>query len=1162
LAILAALLFASPRANAAALKAEFRSPPHPAQPWVYWINMDGHFTREGITADLESMKAAGIGGMIHMDVDVGVPRGKVPFMSETWQENFRHAVLECERLGLEFTTITGPGWTGTGGPWVKADGSMQHLLPVSVNVQGPATFNELLPIPPPRVSGYHSEQTPEMRKTLAAFYEDVAVYAFPRRDPVIGNIDEKALFVRNPYTSMPGVRTHFPSPASFPETGKTQVIDPGQIIDLTGRLQPDGRLHWEVPPGEWTILRMGRRSTGANTRPAPAAGLGFESNKFDPRALESHFEAYFDPLLKRIGPRPLDRTSGFTGLDADSWEMGAQNWTPGFREEFKQRRNYDPWPYFPAYSGRVVGSREMTERFLWDVRMTCQELLLENHIAHLKTLCHARGLKLTIEPYDMTPVSDLDLGSLADIPQGEFWYNQFNSAFSCLEAASIGHILGKPIVAAEAFTAVSPDWTEKPWTMKNQGDWAFAAGINRFVIVSFAHQPWLDRSPGMAFASYGLHWERTQTFWPLLGSYHQYLARCSHLLQQGVTVSDLLYLTPEGAPHVFRAPDSAFDEAQSAMPDKKGYGFDGCSPKILLAGAEVKDGLITFPGGSSYRLLVLAQVETMTPALLAKIRDLVKAGATVVGPPPVKSPSLSDYPACDSKVQVLAKDLWGSLDTPPMATRRSYGKGVIHWGGELSPGVRSSGPDSMSESQWIWYPEGHPAQSAPPGTRYFQRIITVDAAKVLATATASVSADNAFILWINGKKVSAGDNFTVTVRTSITSFLRPGANVIAVAATNSGQAANPAGWIGAFDWSYQDGSREIVRTDGKWSAGMAAQPGWEQTATKPGDWQDALVLGAYAMAPWNRVPESQSLPPLYPSYELAAALLQGMGVPEDFTATGPVRYGHRRTKDRDIYFVSNRTGAPIKASCRFRVGRGRPQLWDPVTGEQQPLLQFERADGLTVIPMVFDAFQSFFVVFGGPDERPISKTARNFPEFKMGQELSGAWEVAFDPKWGGPGKPDDRGQPAGNRTDGKIVFEQLQDWTTRPEAGIKYYSGIATYRKHFNLAQVPAGKTYLDLGVVYDLARVKLNGNDLGVVWCPPWRVEVTGAIQAANNQLEIEVANRWPNRMIGDQQPPAANARSASRYTLSTHEPYHARSALIPSGLLGPVRVLERTPD
>ena len=123
------------------------------------------------------------------------------------------------------------------------------------------------------------------------------------------------------------------------------------------------------------------------------------------------------------------------------------------------------------------------------------------------------------------------------------------------------------------------------------------------------------------------------------------------------------------------------------------------------------------------------------------------------------------------------------------------------------------------------------------------------------------------------------------------------------------------------------------------------------------------------MAPWNRGGESQTLPPLYPSYDLTAALLKGMGVKEDFTATGPVRYGHRRTDDRDIYFVANRTGDPIKADCRFRVGQGSPQLWDPVTGEQRPLPQFERADGLTTIPMEFDAFQSFFVVFGGKDDK-------------------------------------------------------------------------------------------------------------------------------------------------------------------------------------------------
>ncbi len=660
------------------LRDEFMNPPHPAKPWVYWINMDGHFTREGITADLESMEDVGIGGVLYMDVDVGVPRGEIPFMSKKWQENFKHAVLECERLGLEFTTITGPGWTGSGGPWIKAGQSMQHLVPISVNTSGPASFNQVLPKPQARVSHYHRNQTPQMRKELADFYEDVAVYAFPRCDSLITDIDEKALFIRNPYTSMKGVRPYLPSPVSYPEPDSSQVVDLKDIIDLTDRLQADGRLEWDVPPGEWTILRMGRRSTGANGRPAPLAGLGFESNKFDKDALESHFEAYFDPLLKQIGPRPKDRTTGFTGLDADSWEMSSQNWTPGFREEFKKRCNYDPWPYFPTYSGRVVGSREITERFLWDVRMVCQELLLENHIGHMKKLCKERGLNLAIEPYDMNPTNDLDLGSYADIPMGEFWRNSYNSAWSCIEAASIGHIMGKSIVAAEAFTASKTYWKESPWTLKNQGDWAFAAGINRFVTVSFAHQPWLDKAPGMMFSMYGLHWERTQTFWPLLSDYNTYLARCSHMLQQGVTISDILYLTPEGAPHVFRPPNSAMEDAEGRLPDKKGYGFDGCSPRILINRAVVNDGLITFPEGTSYRVLVLPQYASMTPQLLEKIRELVKAGVTVIGSPSLKSPSLVDYPVCDQKLQSIATELWGGTEAPDKITRCRYGKGNIY----------------------------------------------------------------------------------------------------------------------------------------------------------------------------------------------------------------------------------------------------------------------------------------------------------------------------------------------------------------------------------------------------------------------------------------------------------------------------------------------------
>jgi hypothetical protein len=296
--------------------------------------------------------------------------------------------------------------------------------------------------------------------------------------------------------------------------------------------------------------------------------------------------------------------------------------------------------------------------------------------------------------------------------------------------------------------------------------------------------------------------------------------------------------------------------------------------------------------------------------------------------------------------------------------------------------------------------------------------------------------------------------------------------------------------------------------------------------------------------------------PLFPAYDLTAAVLKSMGVVEDFTATGPVRYGHRRTADRDIYFVSNHTGAPIKADCRFRVAEGNPELWNPVTGERRALPQFERQDGTTTIPMDFDAFQSFFVVFS-KGEAPALANGKNFPEVVPVQEISGAWEVSFDPKWGGPEN---------------VTFDTLQDWTQRPETGIKYYSGIATYRKTFPVSALPSpvSKIYLDLGVVHDMARVKLNGKDLGVVWCAPWRVEITDALKPGENQLEIEVANRWPNRMIGDKQPADANAREVQappgflggqkvktgRYTYCTHQPYKADSPLLPSGLIGPVRI------
>jgi hypothetical protein len=219
------------------------------------------------------------------------------------------------------------------------------------------------------------------------------------------------------------------------------------------------------------------------------------------------------------------------------------------------------------------------------------------------------------------------------------------------------------------------------------------------------------------------------------------------------------------------------------------------------------------------------------------------------------------------------------------------------------------------------------------------------------------------------------------------------------------------------------------------------------------------------------------------------------------------------------------------------------------------LPQFAYQAKRTSVPFVFEPYQSFFVVFPREDSsrRSAIEDGVNFGQPRLVTTLEGAWEVAFDPKWGGPEK---------------VTFDELQDWTRHTQRGIKYYSGIATYSKRFELSGRPGKRVYLDLGTVHDIAHVCLNGQDLGVVWCAPWRVDITEAVQARGNVLEIDIANRWPNRLLGDQQTPDENVRTVQwksgllagkayrtgRYTFTTGR---GPGQLLPSGLLGPVRIL-----
>ncbi|MGK6352885.1 glycosyl hydrolase [Parapedobacter sp. DT-150] len=683
---LAIVPVSKPGFAAGSLEAGFLNPPDSARPGVYWYFMDGNLSEESITKDLESMKKAGIGNALFLEVNVGVPRGPVDFLSDKWKDIFKHTIREAERLGIEITLGTGPGWTGSGGPWVTGAQSMQHLVSSTVQVNGPGNKEIILPRPLPR-KPYFGEATltADLKKKWDDFYEDVAVLAFPSPsdDTKIDDIDGKALYYRAPYTSVKGVKPFLDAPAEFRPIPPAASIKKNTIVDLTAKLRSDGTLNWKVPPGKWTVMRFGSRNNGAITRPAPIPGLGFEADKFDTVSMRAHLDAYTGKIFERIGGLKESGSGGLKRLQIDSWEMGAQNWTQKFREEFKKRRGYDPLPYYPVYAGNIVGNLELSERFLWDLRQTSQELILENHAGYLKTYSHRNGLQLTIEPYDMNPTADLELGAVADVAMCEFWSKDFAhpSAFSCIEASSIAHVNGNTLVPAEAFTAQAKEgWQQFPGSMKSQGDWAFAMGVNRFVYHTYQHQYMDDKyKPGMTMGPYGVHWDRGQTWWPMVGEYHRYIARCQYLLQQGRTVAEILYLTPEGAPHVFRPPSSAL-EGEGIIIDKKGYSFDGCAPGQLYK-ATVKDNRIVFPSGASYGVMVMPIFETMNPKLLNKIRSLIQDGATVIGIPPKRAPGLSGYPQSDAEISRLAMELWGSTEIPSAITTRVFGKGKLIWGG-------------------------------------------------------------------------------------------------------------------------------------------------------------------------------------------------------------------------------------------------------------------------------------------------------------------------------------------------------------------------------------------------------------------------------------------------------------------------------------------------
>ncbi len=1001
-------------------------------------------------------------------------------------------------------------------------------------------------------------------------------------------------------------------PQVAPQVPPELAVDGAKVVDLSGRLdRASGRLVWDVPAGWWTILRLGYTTTGKENHPAPDEGRGLECDKMSRAAAKAHWDGMMAKVISDAGDL-AGRT--LKGVLIDSYEVGCQNWTEDFREEFRRRRGYDMLRYMPAMTGWIVDSREVSERFLYDLRLTVAELFEENYYQYFAEMAHRHGMIFYTEPYGNGLFRNLEAGAAADVPMSEFWVGWGSDSLS-KQIASIAHVWGKKYVGAESFTAGGSQgaWRNHPYKLKVLGDMMLCAGVNRFIFHRYCHQPWPDRNllPGVTMGPHGFHFEWPITWWKQAPAWTDYLARCQYLLQQGLFVADALYYVGEAAP--MGAPGR--DGLRPPLPD--GHDYDVCGPRALLERVAVRDGRIVLPDGMSYAVLVLPDTPWMTPQVARKVRELVRAGATVVGPPPQRSPSLSDQPAADREVQAIAREVWGDCDGKKVTEHR-FGKGRVVWSKpldelfaemKLPPDFEVSGYSLPASLRYIhrragdvdiyfvanqlrrpaalecrfrvtgkrpelWHPDTGEIEPAPlwrvENGRTIVSLRLGPAGSVFVVFGPGRTARHFTDVRLNGRSVMQPDLSRMPrleILRAVYGVFRSGLpGAVDVTAQLSAMIKNNRLAVRASNDIAGDPAYGVVKTlavryrvDGRLREARVRE-GEMLVLPRPGE-KGRLVIeralyGDLPENPWVKakpmtVDVTRQLRHMVRDNRLkvvASNAIAGDPAP-NIVKELRVEYaldGHRYTKTvRENATLVLPDGSEkefaraVEPKAELRVGRdGRATLLARKAGTYELKL----ADGKTVR------------IKAAQGERRV--------------EVSGPWTVAFQPG---------RGAPA------KVVFERLVSWPEHSDPGVKYFSGTATYTKTVRVpAEMLRGgrRLYLDLGDVQVIAEVAVNGRELGVLWKPPFVVDITDAARPGENTVEVRVTNLWPNRLIGDEHLPPDDRKwrgpalaewpkwliegkprpPTRRITWTTWRHYSAKSPLLPSGLLGPV-VLRSVP-
>jgi hypothetical protein len=555
--------------------------------------------------------------------------------------------LEASDDGQTFRKIT----------TVPGDGAAEHTItfaPVTARF-----FRATFTTPPPEPPGMEFDAdigfgnvTPATDYKIA----ELKLLSAPR----VNRFEEKAGFA-----AIPDLYA-FATPPVSPR----EAITKADVIDLTSKMRPDGTLDWTPPPGRWTVLRFGYSLTGVTNHPASPEGTGLEVDKLNHDDVRQYMNTYLDNYKSAVGP--LMGKRGLQYVINDSWEAGTANWTDDIIAEFTKRRGYDPHPWMPVLSGRIVESSEASDRFLWDFRRTLADLLTENHYDQITDILHQRGMGHYGESHESGRAfigDGMEAKRKNDIPMSAMWTQKpginkelYGYDADIRESASVAHIYGQNLVAAESMTASSGAWAWSPSTLKPTADKEMAMGLNRFVIHTSVHQPLLDKKPGISLGPFGQWFTRNETWAEIARPWTTYLARSCYLLQQGKFVADVAYFYGEDSNIT-----AIFGDHFPAVPS--GYNYDYINADALIHELSYAGGKLVTRSGMSYRVLALdPRSQHMSLPVLRKIRDLVSAGAPVVGPKPTDTSSLADD---QGEFNSIVAQLWGgggkSVETRSLA---------------------------------------------------------------------------------------------------------------------------------------------------------------------------------------------------------------------------------------------------------------------------------------------------------------------------------------------------------------------------------------------------------------------------------------------------------------------------------------------------------------